>query len=573
MQNRHSLLWLALAFFSSQLFAQTTYLPLWAKETWLLERMEIKAQTDNDLNLSTVKPYMRKAYVAVADSFRQLLIEKKNPIGLTAVDRYNLNRFQANSSEYSNVTEERILNSWKNEASIGPFYKTRANAVEVNNPGFYMAINPAISIQQSRESNNDEQVYFRAFGATGRGLIGKKIGFQFLATANSEAGPLPFRTYVAENNAVPGAINFNTKTKDSANRYSYADIRGSITWNVTKYINMQFGRDQQFIGNGYRSLFLSNFSAPHTFFKINTRIWKLNYTNLYMQLSPTPDPGINKNFDKKYASMHHLSVNVTKWLTVGGFEAIMFGRPNHFDYSYLLPVVFLRSIEQQNGSPDNANIGIDFKANIMKRLQLYGQLMLDEFKKDELVGETRYWWGNKQAFQLGAKYVDAFGIGNLDLQLEFNQVRPFMYQFRDTTGAYTHAMQPLAHPIGGNLREILGVARYQPMERLYLLFRANWWKQGLDSAGYNFGSNPNANYNGVGSGGTRLRNDNYPMFAGMPATGLNAALTASYELAENMFLEGNFNYRSYNETDKPKANTSMFTLGFRWNMFRKDYDY
>ena len=53
---------------------QTTYVPLWAKESWLLDRLEIKAQTDNGLNLSTVKPYMRKAYVAVADSFRQMLM-------------------------------------------------------------------------------------------------------------------------------------------------------------------------------------------------------------------------------------------------------------------------------------------------------------------------------------------------------------------------------------------------------------------------------------------------------------------------------------------------------------------
>jgi hypothetical protein len=209
----------------------------------------------------------------------------------------------------------------------------------------------------------------------------------------------------------------------------------------------------------------------------------------------------------------------------------------------------------------------------MKRLQAYGVLMLDEFKKDELTGETRYWWGNKQAFQVGAKYIDAFGVKNLDLQGEFNQVRPFMYQFRDTTGAYTHALQPLAHPIGGNLREILAVVRYAPIERLYFHGRINLWKQGLDSAGYNFGSNPNGNYNSISNGGGRIREDNFPMFSGMPATGINGAIMVSYEVAENMFLDMNLNIRSYNETDKETVNTTMFSLGFRWNMFRKDYDY
>jgi len=62
-------------------FGQTTYVPLWAKESWLLDRMEIKAGTNNDLNLSTVKPYMRKAYVAVADSFRLQLQRGINTAG------------------------------------------------------------------------------------------------------------------------------------------------------------------------------------------------------------------------------------------------------------------------------------------------------------------------------------------------------------------------------------------------------------------------------------------------------------------------------------------------------------
>lgn len=570
MQNRQYLLLLFFLIIFSNLLAQTTYLPLWAKETWILDRMEIKVQKDNDLNLSTVKPYMRKYYISVADSLRQMQFTNKNPGNFSKIDWYNINRLQANSSEFSAMDNPEILQSWKWKSSLGPFYRVKANAYELDKKNVYLAINPAVSLQQTLESGNDNPVFFRAFGATGRGMFGNKIGFQFFATANSEAGVLPFRRFVAENGSVPGA---NTFTQKDANQFNYADIRGSINWHVTKYIDMQAGRDQHFIGNGYRSLMLGNFAAPFNFFKINTRIWKLNYTNLFAELRATPNNVLNKGFDRKFTSMHHISVNVTKWLTIGGFEAIVFGRSNNFDFSYLLPVIFLRSIEQQNGSPDNANLGVDFKANVMKRLQVYGQLMLDEFKKDELVGESRYWWGNKQGWQLGGKYVDAFGIANLDLQGEINQIRPFMYQFRDTTGAYAHNLQPLAHTMGANLREIIGVARYQPFERLYLHSRIIWWKQGLDSAGYNFGANPNTLYSSVTQGGTRPRDDNFPMFSGKPATGLNAALTASYEVAENMFLEANYNFRNFKETDKPSVNVSMFSFGFRWNMFRKDYDY
>ena len=100
MQNRKSLLAIILVFLPFIVFSQTTYVPLWAKDNLFLNRLEIKAQKNPDLNLSTVKPYMRKAYVAVADSFRTMLLEGNNPARLTKIDQYNLNRFQANSREY-----------------------------------------------------------------------------------------------------------------------------------------------------------------------------------------------------------------------------------------------------------------------------------------------------------------------------------------------------------------------------------------------------------------------------------------------------------------------------------------
>jgi len=98
-------------------------------------------------------------------------------------------------------------------------------------------------------------------------------------------------------------------------------------------------------------------------------------------------------FPRKYAVVHHLSFNAPKWLTLGLFESIVFGRPDHFEFSYLNPVMFLRVAELQLGSPDNSFIGFDAKANLGKHAQLYGQILLDEFnltyvrQKNRLVGQ------------------------------------------------------------------------------------------------------------------------------------------------------------------------------------------
>lgn len=543
--------------------AQTTHIPLWAKENWFLTRLEIKAQKNPDLNLSTVKPYMRKVYVGVADSFRNQLMAGQNPANLTKIDQYNLNRFQANNKEYSSYNADRIPD-WKPKKSFGDyFFPTKGNLLEVNTKDFYLSVNPVFGGQLGKETDYDNTLFVNSKGATFRGLIARKIAFDFFVTDNQERGPLQFRQFHQKTGAVPGAgfwKNFKTEAFD------YFDARGSIGTNVTKYVNLQFGYDKNFIGNGYRSLFLSDFSNNALFFKINTRIWKLNYTNLYMELFPTFKDRSEVLLDKKYATKHHLGINVTKWLNVGLFESVVFGRPNRFEFGYLLPVIFLRSLEQQNGSPDNANIGIDFKANVLKTLQVYGQVMLDELNIKK-IREDKTWWGNKTGFQLGAKYIDAFGLDNLDLQLEWNRIRPFTYSHYDSVASYTHYRQPLAHPLGANAREVIGIVRYQPMPKLYITAKIISFKQGLDSAGFNFGSNPlRTYYDG------RSREYGYEMFSGNPAKCLNFSALVSYELLENLFLELSGAVRRYTVNEMTESRTQT-SIGLRWNMFRREYDY
>jgi len=55
----------------------------------------------------------------------------------------------------------------------------------------------------------------------------------------------------------------------------------------------------------------------------------------------------------------------------------------------------------------------------------------------------------------------------------------------------THTInQSLAHPLGANFREFIGIAKYQPKPKIYVSGRIIYYVQGLDSLGRNFGSNP-----------------------------------------------------------------------------------
>jgi len=85
--------------------------------------------------------------------------------------------------------------------------------------------------------------------------------------------------------------------------------------------------------------------------------------------------------------------------------------------------------------------------------------VLDEFKLKEVFGGNG-WWANKQSWQLGFRSFDVFNVNKLDIQGEYNAVRPYMYSYKSTLINYEHYNQSLAHPLGANFWELLGIATY-----------------------------------------------------------------------------------------------------------------
>lgn len=543
--------------------AQTTFLPEGDKIYQFIDRLEIKQGNFTDLNYSTVKPYSREAIVAETEYIDSAagyggITGNTNWAGLnlSSVDEHNIQSILMNNEEWVSRSTEGFESK---RPILNTFYVTKPNLFEVNTEDFFLAINPVINFQAGKESSYDPTLFINKRGVTARGRIANKIGFSTTLTDNQERGPSFFSPRVDSFRAVPG-VGFYKHFKTTG--YDYFDARGYVTFGVTKYIDVQFGYDKNFLGNGYRSLFLSDFGDSYLFLKLNTRIWKFNYENIFMELMPQFTKTGDDLLDRKYAAMHHLSMNVTDWLNLGLFEGVVFGRRNRFDFEYLNPIIFLRHIEGTVGSPDNAVAGLDFKANALHHFQLYGQLLLDEFLLKEVTKNDGY-WANKYGYQLGLKYVDAFNLSNLDLQIESNRVRPFTYSHFNEVGNYTHYNQPLAHPLGAGFQELIGVLKYQPAPKWYINARLIYYKQGLDTAGVNYGSNPFKLYT------SRSGDFGFFIGKGQDTKVANASLVLSYELAENLFIDASALYRHQTGMD----NVSMFGFGVRWNTFRRDYDY
>jgi hypothetical protein len=539
-----------------QLQAQSTYLPQGNKHSQFIERLQLKLQKNNDLNVLNAKPFSRKMITEIAEKADSL--HTIGELDLSAVDEYNLQSLLMNNAEWVKGDRSSFLSK---KSLWNTIYKNKADFFQVDEKDFFLSVNPVLQQQQSIEQDNNQRIFVNTRGITVRGLIAKRVGFYTYLTENLERAPLFVQDYENTFRAVPGAGRYN-KYKNTG--WDYSDARGGITFNAAKYIDFQFAYDKNFIGNGYRSLFLSDFGNNYLFLKINTKIWKFNYQNIFIELNPQFPAAIRNQdllLDKKYAAIHHLSFNATKWLNVGLFEAVVFGRKNNFDFMYLNPIIFLRTAEKQNNSPDNGFVGFDFKANVLKRAQFYGQLLFDELKIDELRA-GKGWWGNKFGVQLGGKYIDAFGINNLDIQGELNMVRPFTYSHYDSSANYSHYNQPLAHPLGANFIEGIGIIKYQPLPKLTAMAKLIYWRQGVDTGNSNYGNNIFKLYT------TRSGDYGFTLPSGVLVNGLNAQLLASYELKENLFIDGTIMIR---HLDQRKSTTA--TLGLRLNMFRREYDY
>ena len=544
---------------ATSLNAQSDHIQLGSRQYDILDRLEIKLRTDSVLNFSAVKPFGRKSVTQRLEYIKQLDSEGK--ISLSKVDKYNINLLLLdNFDQRTNLGDTTIplKNLFTKTAKTNPFYV----GVKRGDFSFYATL--AFNNQIGKDNALPNSLFNTNRGVYIRGQLTKGIGYYTYYTTNQEVDPLYAQQYATAHSAVPGNGYFKSY---KSNGYDYFDARGGINFKIGKGIDGEFAYDKVFVGNGFRSLIISDFSNNFLFFKINTRLWKFNYYNLFGQMVSTYQRGPDQLLPKKYLAMHYLEFQANKWLNIGAFENITFGRSNGFDLSYLNPIIFYRSAELQNGSPDKVTLGLNIKANALKNIQLYSQLIINEYQIKEILHYNRGAAVNKQALQLGLKTIDIFGIKNLDIQGEVNLIRPFVYEHYDTSGSFTHYNQPLAHPAGANLREFIGILKYQPFNKLNLQAKIIYYEQGLDSAGQSFGASPFRFYT------DRSRDYGYFIGSGTKAKTLLASFTASYEILPNVFVDGNATIRKFTKVGDTDFNSNFFTVGFRMNMQRRTFDF
>ena len=447
---------------------------------------------------------------------------------------------------------------------------------------------PIINLSKGKELIDSKNTFTNSRGYLIEGDLGKKISFSTSFVENQAIFPNYLDESIRKNNVVPGQ-GYARDFKETG--FDYAMSSGYVTYRPNNMFALQFGHGKNFIGDGYRSLLLSDNTFNYPYLKIQTTFWKVQYTNLYAELMdinyfathglPNWD---QMGYPKKYMSAHYLSLNATKKFNISLYEAVIW-RMNHapgssgFDVNYLNPIAMLRPIEFSVNSPDNVLVGVNTKY-AFESSYMYGQLVLDEFSITDLRANDGF-WANKIGYQLGYKIFDPFNIDRLTLQTEYNYVRPYTYAHHNPQQNYAHYNQPLAHPLGANFSELLFMANYK-WKRFEIDAKIMFAKYGGDVKGetVSYGSNvyfSTGNYAQeaglVGMGSGRPSDYGIEMYQGNLTTIDCKSLNISYIINPYTNLKINVGLTLRNShNDDEDVKSQFINFGIMSDLFNHYYD-
>src|SRR5690606_804991 len=152
---------------------------------------------------------------------------------------------------------------------------------------------------------------------------------------------------------------------------------------------------------------------------------------------------------------------------------------------------------------------------------------------------------------------------------EGNLIRPYAYSHNSAYGSYSSFLQSMGHPLGANLKEIIGVARYQPVPRLNLTGIISLTKIGRDNPGQNWGADI-----------LKLNNTREQEYGNEITQGnLNEiyffSFTGSWMFKHNLFVDGQLIYRKSNSTQGPSVDnaSTISSISLRWNIPQRKYHF
>jgi hypothetical protein len=365
---------------------------------------------------------------------------------------YNLNQIIRDSSkQYYDFTEMLF----------------KKHLIEVKGEDFFLTISPIVDFYVGKDviDTNKRRLFQNTRGIMVEGDILKNFSFSTAVYENQGRYSLyetsyfkllgerypnqSSGTYGTQNAVIPGAGRTKPFNDDG---FDYAYAVGNIIYRAKPYLIFSAGNSSHFIGDGYRSLLLSDNSAPAPFFRVDWKInpkWSFNFLRLrtFNLLRKPVTTAVEAYYEAKATSINYVSYKPNEKWIFSLFDGTIWSkgdsiRSNRVNPLFYSPVPGISGILLDDSSVYNV-LGLNVSAMPFKNTRMYGQFAIGDYK----IGSY--------ALQLGARYYLSMGLNQMIFQLEFNSAQNDMFVATNNRLSYGHYNLALAHPKGTNFDELL----------------------------------------------------------------------------------------------------------------------
>lgn len=390
----------------------------------------------------------------------------------------------------------------------------------------------------------------------------KGFGFQFYYRDYTETGKGldSFRTESPE----PGIVQLLKTGNTSQN---HTEIRASISYSW-KNGAISLGKDYLQWGYGENGrIVLSNKAPTYPYIRFDYAPFKwlrFNYTHAWLNSNiidsnaiyntGTINSGsgdIRFQYIEKYMATHSLLFKPTKGLDIAIGESIVYS--DKIDVGFLIPLNFFK-IYDNNRSNYRINAGSNGQfflqassRNHLKNTHLYASLFIDEIRVTQINNPAKS--RNQVGYTIGGSVTD-MPLKYFTAGIEYTRVNPYVYSNLLPTQTYAQYADPLGDWMGNNFDRITLFAKYTPFPKLKTYCR----------------------YQIIRKGGTGTIQDQYlsepqPSFLFDYQYKRNDLFVkASYELINNFYLIGSYQYSVQAPTASASTKRSTIQVGITYGL-------
>jgi hypothetical protein len=352
-----------------------------------------------------------------------------------------------------NSYPKKELQAWKRKL----FYE---HLIISKSDKYKIIINPVFDFRYNKSTADNITGFLNTRGFSVFGKLDQKIWFNTGFLENQGVFPSHINEFYSTYLVIPG---YSRIKPYQDNGFDFASAWGNISFKPISTLTFSLGTDRMFIGDGYRSLLLSDFACPFLYFKTSFRYGNLGFNHIITQaLNPNLNNimdldgnwGLNNIYPGKLISYNYLTWNIRPYFQLGLFEAIIFDATEQkiWNTTALNPVPYLNTSIYGFNDVNNSLAGLNLMYQNSRYGILYSQILIDN---PDFSGKN-----NRLAWQLGYKNFSLFSLENLFVQMEYNHVDVLCYTHHIPQQHYGQFNQTLAHPAGHGFDELVFITKY-----------------------------------------------------------------------------------------------------------------